>query len=458
MGGLSLDEEPEDTVPEFRQEAGGRPVSTSKSYLTVMVLNLGNFERGRKNTVPREYREFVSKGNDGISVLVRAMALMKSHVFLLQEASTLSPEDLTYLKDNCWEFCRNPAGDLMIAFRTNHCGQHIKMVAGSTYDYEDHKHMPLSYQIVDICFGSTLSSETLDAKLAGFPKGKGAITRQNCQPQEFDTPLTRAGLNRIRICNFHLRSHIARKKVALSHESLAIMMADCFSMQVDIIGGDANMAAYRFQGSTQASASIRDSSFQDMVRYFCEAYKAALGNDPFTCPKPRFMAANPLGVLHWYEETYSMPYRNAPQVDWRTAPSLDCIVACVLEWDHSYSPQRWPTKTDAREAEYKIHVSEWVLNTNRSHYMLVDSDNDSHMPLLFTLTPMWLSNQQRKELDRRGATVKEAADRRKERQKANKAKAQPQEAPPAKGAGKGKEKGLKGKFTGKGKGKTKGKK
>ena len=55
-------------------------------------------------------------------------------------------------------------------------------------------------------------------------------------------------MKRTRVCVFHLNSHVARTKPGITGEAFAVMFADCLHYQVDFIGGDANMAAYRYAG------------------------------------------------------------------------------------------------------------------------------------------------------------------------------------------------------------------
>ena len=51
-------------------------------------------------------------------------------------------------------------------------------------------------------------------------------------------------------------------------------------------------------------------------------------------------------------------------------PSLDCMVACVLEWSHTVPMERW-SNTTAPGFEYKIGVSEWLLHSNRETFILL---------------------------------------------------------------------------------------
>ena len=47
-------------------------------------------------------------------------------------------------------------------------------------------------------------------------------------------------MNVIRVCVFHMKSHIASPQPGLTHEAYGIMLADCFAFQTDVVAGDAN--------------------------------------------------------------------------------------------------------------------------------------------------------------------------------------------------------------------------
>ena len=74
---------------------------------------------------------------------------------------------------------------------------------------------------------------------------------------------------------FHLNNVCAAGKVALAHEALGTMFADCLHYQVDLLGGDANMAMYRATGRNQESMDIRGSMYQTLLDYFLEAWAKA---------------------------------------------------------------------------------------------------------------------------------------------------------------------------------------
>ena len=81
--------------------------------------------------------------------------------------------------------------------------------------------------------------------------------------------------------------------------------------------------------------------------------------------------------------------------------------------------------------EFKVTVSEWLLNSTSAAYLLNDRGYDSHTPLLIEVHANQYSGSRMRAMNRNPEIVKEAADRRKQRQKANKARGSngPQAAP-----------------------------
>ena len=79
--------------------------------------------------------------------------------------------------------------------------------------------------------------KTLPAGLQGY--------RDEFPDSDLSATLTRAGRDRIHVCMFHMNNVIAATKVAVAHEALGTMICDCLYYQVDLIGGDANMALYQ---------------------------------------------------------------------------------------------------------------------------------------------------------------------------------------------------------------------
>ena len=410
---------------------------TSRTSMTCLCANLGNFVRSRKQTLPKTYADLLeSRWENHVGPLVHSLGRAKAHVLMLCEASTLEADDLAFLEGCGWTYIRNAAGDLLMAIRTNNVGGYIRQIAGSNLAAEEHNFLPISYMIVEANFGKTASIGQ-------------AGKRTDFDDSELTQDLRRSGLTTVRLCVFHLKSSIAKKKVAATHEALGTMLIDCMKYQVDILSGDANMAAFRYQGSKQGSISIAESAWQSMVDYFIDASFEATNKNLYVSPRVHHFTANPVHLLKLYEDILGQPYSQVSEnISWDSLPGLDCMVGSVFEWGHSYPDSIWKSKSD-HSHEYKVTVSEWTLNSNKTHYLLPDGDNDSHTPLFFDISAAWMANQTKKEMERNPDTLLEKARRRQERQMENRMRGKgPEEPQPPKGKGKqkkGKDKGAKGK-------------
>ena len=181
---------------------------------------------------------------------------------------------------------------------------------------------------------------------------------------------------------FHLNNVIAATKVALAHEALGTMFADCLHYQVDLLGGDANMALFRATGRKQESMDIRGGMYQSLLDYFLEAWAKAPQSPHLCFPRVQHVSANSLCLLKQYEDLLGgEPYKDCTHPDWSTFPGLDPLVATVFEWGHSMDDDQW-AMTPSGKQEFKVNVSEWLLNSTSAAYLLNDRDYDSHTPLL----------------------------------------------------------------------------
>ena len=386
----------------------GPPVYTSKEALSILTVNLGNFVRGRKKTVPEKFAAHVDrKDYNGVGPLVKILARSKNHIACVLEASNVDIEEVSYLVRHGWYMQSNMGRDIMIMARTNQAYASIEHLAGPMREPEVHQYLPLSYWVVEIRYGKCPSAAAI--------RKTGSNLQNRFSRNHMEDDIERCGMPVFRVCVFHMSAKVASKTPALMHEAMGVMLADCFHFQVDYITGDANMAGYRTGGSKQGSSSIRDSCFQEMVRYYLKAYTAAQNGDPYCCPRAKFTTSNPLTLLRWMEDKFGIPWKDVGAVDWENIPGLDCMVACILEWSHSIPMEIWEQTMDPVD-EYKVRISEWLLLSNRDVYMLPETDNDSHTPLLVHLTPSWMSNRQRREL-RNPETIKASHDRRREAQR-----------------------------------------
>ena len=315
----------------------GPPVYTSKEALSILTVNLGNFVRGRKKTVPEKFAAHVDrKDYNGVGPLVKSLARSNSHIACVLEASNVDIEEVAYLVRHGWYMQSNMGRGIMIMARTNQAYESIEHLAGPMCEPEVHQYLPLSYWVVEIRYGKCPSAAAIR---------KTGSNLQDCfSRNHMEDDIERCGMPVFRVCVFHMSAKVASKKPALMHEAMGVMLADCFHFQVDYITGDANMAGYRTGGSKQGSSSIRDSCFQEMVRYYLKAYTAAQNGDPYCCPRAKFTTSNPLTLLRWMEDKFGIPWKDVGAVDWENVPGLDCMVACILEWSHSIPNWRYGSK------------------------------------------------------------------------------------------------------------------
>ena len=355
LGDLSLERMPRPIGP---AEEGPVPIYNSRSKYTALVLNLGSFARNRKRKAPSVFSDIIDYDDSGESVglLLKSIAHAKAHLFLLREAGELNDRELDFLHRRGWETKRNPNGELLVGCRTNGQGSSMTMLAGSTLVGVAHSHLPLTYMIVDIKQGKTLPHGS---------QGSGTM-RDRVPKAPLTAPLTRAGMNSIRVCVFHLSSSVASGQVSLPHEALASMFIDCLFYQVDLIGGDPNMALYRYSGTKQGSMDIQGGMYQSILTaltYFLDGWKQSPRCMPFCIPRAQHCSANSLLLLKQYEDALGgRAYRDCPAIDWNTFPGLDPMVATVLEWGHSMTDDQW-TEFPADTKEFKLSVSEWLLNS-----------------------------------------------------------------------------------------------
>ena len=400
-------------------------VYTSKIGLGYLTVNLGNFVRGRKNTLPKVYAGVVDELDDsGVGPMVKSLARSKSHLILLNEASELLDSEIAYLVQEGWLVHQNNAKDLAIMIRCNYVGAYINQIAGSTMERPANKYLPLSYMLCEVCFGKCPSQEEIEEQ-------KGSRNLKDYDHTNMSEDLTRAGMNVMRVCVFHMKSHIASRQPGLCHEAYGIMLADCFAFQADIMSGDANMSAYRYGGSRQQSSSIKHSCWQDMVRYFVKGHNEAMGQDPNCRVVPRFVSSNSLSSLRWWEDTFGREKDRCRAVNWDTVPDLDCLVSCILEWAHTFTDDKWSVARPG--LEYRIQISEWLLHSSKDDYLFSPTDKDAHAPLLIHITPQHFSASDLRATQRTQTKVDRNA-RRKERQKINKAQASSSTPAPTSGS------------------------
>ena len=302
--------------------------------------------------------------------------------------------------------------------RCNFIGAYINQIAGSNYRSEAHKYLPMSCMICEVCFGKCPSQDEIEDQ-------QGSRDRRDYDHTNMSEDLARAGMNVIRVCVFHMKSHVASRQPGLCHEAYDIMLADCFAFQTDIVAGDANMSGYRYGGSRQGSASIKHSCWQDMVRYFVKAYNNGQNQDPNCRLIPRFVSSNPLSSLRWWEDTFGFKYDRCRLVNWDTVSTLDCIVCCILEWAHSIPMEKWSTQPPGLSTTFRTgvqHFRQPVAFAPVKRRLFVQSVGQGQSHALAG-APKPSLHQADVRAQMRTETKIDSKARRKERQRLNKAQA-----------------------------------
>ena len=202
VGNLSLDKMPNPQL--FRYglgEDGLFPSTPPRPNIPALILNLGNFIRGRKKTAPSTFSDYIEYDSSGDSsgALIKSIAQSKSHLFMLCEATNVTQGEKDFLYARGWQTIQNNSGDILIGSRTNLVGSSLTRLAGSTLVGEAHAHLPLTYMIVEIIYGKTL------------PLG-GQGNRGEFPDRSYTRVLERAATDRVRVCAFHLNNIVASQK------------------------------------------------------------------------------------------------------------------------------------------------------------------------------------------------------------------------------------------------------
>ena len=151
IGDFSLYKMPNPQLHRFGlAEDAPAPVFMRKSKCAALIANLGSFTRGRKQTAPSAFSDYLdfdttrpSKGS-----LMKSLAQSKSHLFMLCEASEINTEERRFLRERGWMTLSNAHGGILIGSRANDVESSMKRLAGSTLVGVAHEALPCSYMIV----------------------------------------------------------------------------------------------------------------------------------------------------------------------------------------------------------------------------------------------------------------------------------------------------------------------
>jgi len=89
--------------------------------------------------------------------------------------------------------------------------------------------------------------------------------------RDTDEPVRRSGLDRVRICVYHIGNEDTKRRPDVVRGHLAAMIIDVCQLPVDVIAGDTNEAAYSCH-RRQENASLQDSSINDLFQQLIAGY------------------------------------------------------------------------------------------------------------------------------------------------------------------------------------------
>ena len=200
------------------------------------------------------------------------------------------------------------------------------------------------------------------------------------------------------------------------------MMYECVVRQVTIVGRDANKMAYQKQGQ-ELDGSYGMSTFQfwlDRFEQTIDAYfKKTVPNVCRDLSVRQFHSASYLDLLELREKL-----GGKVDIDAKTRAGTqhlgDCCMLTFFEFGLSMQKDGFYDQDQADKLEYRYSVNEDLLYLTNDILLLKENDRDSHCPLLVTIEPSDMTNQEKKSFQ----TVESKQTRavkRKEEQKARKA-------------------------------------
>ncbi len=402
-------------------------IGSSSKSLTVLFWNVGNWNRGKnfkipsnieydnlfyKEDYPEKYPNHVEENNN---LFIQIVKNLRAHVILNCEASTLLPFR-KYLENHGWTICFNDATDLCCLARVGVEGS-VRQIAGpneeNPADVWNGPNRRVSFAIFEINWGKAIPRGAFAASSTGY------FSRE--EPQDYD-PMMRARMTTTRVCVFHVDNKEAGKAHNITGECFAEMMYECVIHQVTCIGGDANRLAYQKSGQ-QLNSSYGMSTVQfsldrmemTMDKYFNEEF-------PDTC---RDMNVRQFHTMSFLDLVYLREKLEGivdvdPKVRDETMYTGDCCSLTFLEYGLSMQKDGFFDKKQEGYLEYNYNVNEHMFYLTNDILLLKERDADSHCPILVTIEPSDMTNQEKKEFKSVDSKI-ERANKRKAEQKARKA-------------------------------------
>ncbi len=194
-------------------------------------------------------------------------------------------------------------------------------------------------------------------------------------------------------------------------------MYECVVHQVTIVAGDANKMAYQKQGQQL------DGSFQFWLDRFGQTIDAYFKNTvPDVCRDLSVRQFHSASFLDLYELREKLGGK--VNIDAQTRADAqhlgDCCMMTSFEFGLSMQKDGFYDQEQAGKLEYRYSANEDLLYLTNDVLLLKENDRDSHCPMVVTIEPSDLSNQEKKSYQTVESKTNRA-DKRKAEQKARKA-------------------------------------
>ena len=378
-------------------------VGSSSKSITTLFWNLGNWSRGLNFRVPAEldykklfykemskerYPDHVPEDNN---LFMKMVKNFRGHIILNCEASTLLTHQ-DYIEKNGWKMCFNDSTDLCCLARLGYEGS-IRQIAGpNEKNSEDIWNGPkrrVSFAIFEINWGKAIPRGAFAVSTSGY------FSRED--PQDYEE-MTRARMTTTRVCVYHIDNVEAGKSHSITGECLAHMMYECVVHQVKIVVGDANKMAYQKQGQ-QLDGSYGMSTFQFWLDRFEQTIDAYLKRTfSGVCRDLSVRQFHSASFLDLYElrEKLGGKVNIAAQTRADTQHLGDCCMMTFFEFGLSMQKDGFYDPEQEGKLEYRYSANEDLFYLTNDILLLKENDRDSHCPLVVTIEPSDMSNQEKK--------------------------------------------------------------
>ncbi len=308
--------------------------------------------------------------------------------------------------------CFNDAQDLCCLARVGFEGS-IKQIGGhNEANQEDIYNGPsrrVSFAIFEIHWGKAIPRGAFAASSTGY------FSRED--PQDYDE-MFRARMTTTRVCIYHVDNQAAGKSHAITGECFAQMLYECVIHQDTCIGGDANKLAGQQLNASYGMSTAQfwlDRMEQTMDAYFKEQFKDSVRDSNVR----QFHTMSFLDLVELRDKLGNSVDID-PQTREETQDLGDCCSLTFFEYGLSMQKYGFYDKEKEGYLEYNYSVSENLFYLTNDILLLKERDRDSHCPILVTIEPSDMSNQEKNSF-KTDESRKNRADKRKTEQKARKA-------------------------------------